>query len=214
MKRNSRLLLYKAPNWGSRASGLVFLKEFFSYTHFWAAAPKCNFFWYGGPFLSPPSEASQTPNFASQTSNPTFPTPKIIRPLRPQQVNQRSHMVSSTRCPVWNDELKKWSESRAAVPKGRCPVGHGGEFPYVLRGHSWGLRINFPWYSMGILHLFQFFDNLPCYSMEILHFSYFHQYSMLFNGKRAFFCFLHVKFQVLILIYVVTVKFQSWSLQK
>ena len=29
----------------------------------------------------------------------------------------------------------------AASPKGRCPVGHRGEFPYVLRGYIWG---NFP----------------------------------------------------------------------
>ena len=52
-----------------------------------------------------------------------------------KQVIQGSHMVSGTRCPAWSDYLKKWSESRAAAPKGRCPVGHRGEFPYVLRGH-------------------------------------------------------------------------------
>ena len=40
-------------------------------------------------------------------------------------------MVSGTRCPAWSDQLKKWSESRAAAPKGRCPVGHRGEFPDV-----------------------------------------------------------------------------------
>ena len=27
--------------------------------------------------------------------------------------------------------VKKWSESRAAAPKGRCPVGHRGEFPHL-----------------------------------------------------------------------------------
>ena len=33
----------------------------------------------------------------------------------------------------------QWSESRAAAPKGRCPVGHRGEFPDVLRRHIKGL---------------------------------------------------------------------------
>ena len=58
-----------------------------------------------------------------------------------EKVIQGSHMVSGDRCPACSDQLKKWSESRAAAPKGRCPVGHRGEFPYVLRGHIWG---NFP----------------------------------------------------------------------
>ena len=49
-------------------------------------------------------------------------------------------MVSGTRCPAWSDKLKKWSESRAAAPKDRCPVGHRGEFPYVLIGQDFGLR--------------------------------------------------------------------------
>ena len=31
-------------------------------------------------------------------------------------------MVSGTRCPAWNDQLKKWSESRAAAPKGQFLV--------------------------------------------------------------------------------------------
>ena len=53
---------------------------------------------------------------------------------RGELVIQGSHMVSGTRCPAWSDQLKKWSESRAAAPKGRCPVEHRGEFPYVLRG--------------------------------------------------------------------------------
>ena len=44
----------------------------------------------------------------------------------------------------------------AAAPKGQCPVGHGGEFPYILRGHIWGLWGNFPWYSMGVLLIFNF----------------------------------------------------------
>ena len=49
-------------------------------------------------------------------------------------------MVSCTRCPAWSDKLKNWSESRAAAPKDRCPVGHRGEFPYVLIGQDFGLR--------------------------------------------------------------------------
>ena len=28
----------------------------------------------------------------------------------------------------------------AAAPKGRCPIGHRGEFPDVLRGNVTGLR--------------------------------------------------------------------------
>ena len=35
-------------------------------------------------------------------------------------------MVSGTRCPAGSDPVKKWSESRAAAPKGRCPVEQGG----------------------------------------------------------------------------------------
>ena len=56
-----------------------------------------------------------------------------------KQVIQGSHMVSGTRCPAWSDQLKKWSERRAAAPKGRCPVGHRDEFPDVLRRHIKGL---------------------------------------------------------------------------
>ena len=43
-------------------------------------------------------------------------------------VIQGSHMVSGTRCPAGSDLVKRWSESRAAAPKGRCPVEHRGEF--------------------------------------------------------------------------------------
>ena len=50
-----------------------------------------------------------------------------------------SHMVSGTRCLAWSDQVKKKIESRAAAPKGRCPVEHRGEFPYVLRRHISGL---------------------------------------------------------------------------
>ena len=31
-------------------------------------------------------------------------------------------------------QVKKWSESMAAVPKGECPVGHRGEFSDILKG--------------------------------------------------------------------------------
>ena len=43
-------------------------------------------------------------------------------------------------CPAGSDSVMKWSESRAAAPKGRCPVEHREEFPDVLRGHISGLR--------------------------------------------------------------------------
>ena len=39
-----------------------------------------------------------------------------------QLVIKGSHMVSGTRCPARSDPVKKWSESRAAAPKGQCPV--------------------------------------------------------------------------------------------
>ena len=61
------------------------------------------------------------------------------RGRKKELVIQGSHMVSGTRCPARNDQLKKYSESRAAAPKGRCPVGHRGEFPDVLRRHIKGL---------------------------------------------------------------------------
>ena len=48
-------------------------------------------------------------------------------------------MVSGTRCPACSDPVKKWSESRAAAPKGRCPVEHRGEFPDILKGKISGL---------------------------------------------------------------------------
>ena len=103
-------------------------------------------------------------------------------------VIQGSHMVSGTRYPAWSDQLKKWRESRAAAPKDWCPVGHRGEFPDILRGLIWGLSSIFPCYLMGILlfffqflvnfTLFSFFINFPCYSMRIMHFytflSFFH----------------------------------------
>ena len=59
--------------------------------------------------------------------------------LKSKLVIQGSHMVSGTRCPAWSDQVKKWSESRAVAPKGRCPVGHRGKFPYVPRGNKSGL---------------------------------------------------------------------------
>ena len=68
-------------------------------------------------------------------------------------------------CLKWLAE--KWSECRAAPSKGRCTVGNGGKFPYVLRGHIGGPSGNFSWFSMGILHVFIF-----------------HQFSMLFNSKQ------------------------------
>ena len=59
-----------------------------------------------------------------------------------KQVIQGLLIVSGTRCPAWSDQLNKWSESRAVAPKGKCPVGHRGEFPYpsILKGQILGLR--------------------------------------------------------------------------
>ena len=37
-------------------------------------------------------------------------------------------MVSGTRCLVQSNQLKNWSESRAAAPKSQHPVGHGVDF--------------------------------------------------------------------------------------
>ena len=50
-------------------------------------------------------------------------------------------MVGGTRCPAWSDQVMKWSESRAAAPKGRSPVGHRGEFTDVLWGYILGIRL-------------------------------------------------------------------------
>ena len=42
------------------------------------------------------------------------------RPERKKElVIQGSHMVSGTRCPAGSDSVNKWSESRAAAPKGK-----------------------------------------------------------------------------------------------
>ena len=43
--------------------------------------------------------------------------------------------------PCWEWSIKRGSESRAAAPKGWCPVGHRGEFPYVLRRQISGLKV-------------------------------------------------------------------------
>ena len=61
-----------------------------------------------------------------------------------KKVIQESHMVNGTRCLAWNDQQKKWGESRAMAPKDRCLVGHRGKFPYILRGNLW--------FSKGVLH--------------------------------------------------------------
>ena len=44
-----------------------------------------------------------------------------------EQVIQGSHMVSGTRCPAWTDLPWLRSGSRAAAPKGRCPIEHRGD---------------------------------------------------------------------------------------
>ena len=73
----------------------------------------------------------EIPPCVLQDIGPLGPLPKKEEEL----VIQGSHMVSGTRCPAGSDPVKKWSESRAAAPRGRCPVEHRGEFPDVLRGH-------------------------------------------------------------------------------
>ena len=59
-------------------------------------------------------------------------------------------------CLGWLAEEPEWEQG-----SGLCPVEHRGEFPYVLRGHIWGLSSNFPWYSLGISCLFQLFGGVP-----------------------------------------------------
>ena len=69
----------------------------------------------------------------------------------------------------------------AATPKGQCPVGHRGEFPYVLRGNIWGLSGDFPWYSIGILHFCNFLSIYHVIQWEFyifLNFHYFLYYSI------------------------------------
>ena len=100
-------------------------------------------------------------------------------------VIQGSHMVSGTLSPAWRILLEEWSESRAAAPKSWCPVAHRGEFPDVLRGHIWGLRSNFPWYSMGVLNFVNFLLICHVIQWEFHIFLIFLQFSMLFNGKFA-----------------------------
>ena len=51
-----------------------------------------------------------------------------------QLVIQGLHLVSGTHCPACSDQVKEWSESRVAASKGRCPIGHRGEFPNILKG--------------------------------------------------------------------------------
>ena len=55
-----------------------------------------------------------------------------------KQLIQGSHMVSGSGCPARSDQVKKWSESRAAALKSQCPFEHKKEFPDVLRGHISG----------------------------------------------------------------------------
>ena len=58
-------------------------------------------------------------------------------------------MVSGTQCPACNEQLKDWSESRAAASKGQYPVEHRGEFSDVLisglesRTKAWGEDLGF-----------------------------------------------------------------------
>ena len=40
-------------------------------------------------------------------------------------------MVSGIQCPAGSAPVKRWSESRAAAPKGQCPVEHRGERAFL-----------------------------------------------------------------------------------
>ena len=78
---------------------------------------------------------------------------KKIFSLHLQLVIQGLHMVSSTQCPAWSDQVKQWSQSRAAALKDWCPIGHRGKnyvHPSVLGVQFWGLLSNFLWYSVGV----------------------------------------------------------------
>ena len=100
-------------------------------------------------------------------------------------------MVSGTQCPAWSDQLKRWSESKAAAPKGRCPVGHRDEFPYVLEKHISGLWGNFPLYSVGVfLQLRVYFLFYPIGIMHIFHFLFIFHVIQYINRKFAYFYFL------------------------
>ena len=66
-------------------------------------------------------------NIARKRANSVREKKKRKKKEKEKLVIQGSHMVSGTRCPAWSDQLKKWGESRAAAPKGQCPVEHRGE---------------------------------------------------------------------------------------
>ena len=79
---------------------------------------------------------SRNPPCVLQDIGPLGPLPKKEERVNDgdeELVIQGSHMVSSTQCPAGSGPVKRWSESRAAAPKGRCPVEHRGEFPYIQR---------------------------------------------------------------------------------
>ena len=94
-------------------------------------------------------------------------------------------MVSGTRCPAWSYYLKKWSESRAAAPKGRCPVGHRGEFHmswYGILDASVAIFHDFQWkfciFSISRQFTISFNGNFT--------FSHFSKIFCVFNGKQVF----------------------------
>ena len=97
-------------------------------------------------------------------------------------------MVSGTRCPAWSDQLKKWSESRAAAPKGRCPVGHRGEFPCYSMGIC-SFFVNFLLSNENFGIFFCFVSIFYGIQQGFLHFSVFCQFSMLLNGNFSMFPF-------------------------
>ena len=81
------------------------------------------------------SKVTKELQYANQ--NDTVPSQSFILfwlHNRLKLVIQGSHMVSSTRCLAWSDQVKKWIESRAGAPKGQYPVEHRGKFSDILKG--------------------------------------------------------------------------------
>ena len=93
--------------------------------------------------------------------------------------------------------------TRAAAPKGRCPVGHRGEFPcysmgicsffvnFLLSNENFGIFflfcVNFPWYSIGIFAFFCFLSIFHVIEWEFFNVSIFCQFSLLFNEDISIF---------------------------
>ena len=113
------------------------------------------------------------------------------------QTNRPTDRITDWQCDLFRNHFV------GVAPKGRCPVGHRGEFLYVLRGHIWGLWNNFPWYSMGVKHFVQFLINLPCYLIGISHFFHF---PSIFHVTELEVCILSIS-------HVIQWEFEAWEAQ-